>query len=210
MTRLTSETLWAAYLQGAFPMGSDEDDEIALYTVEPRCLLPITGIRVSRSLAKTLRRPGWAVTFDACFDACLWACRREPGHNWITPEIRRAYAQLHAEGWAHSCEVWWEEELVGGCYGLAIGSCFCAESMFHRRRDASKVALYHMVRKCAALGFETFDAEVTNPHLESLGSFEVPRDEYLGRLYKGLSRPTIWSRKTVATDFPWTSHPPPV
>lgn len=195
MTRLTTDLLWAAYLKGAFPMGSDDSDDIQFYGVDHRCLIPITGIHVSRSLAKSLRNPNWSVTFDQDFDRCLWSCRREPGNNWITPEIGRVYGQAHREGWAHSCEVWWQGDLVGGTYGLAIGACFSAESMFHRRTDASKVALYHMVHKCRELGFEMFDAEVTNSHLESLGSYTVPLRRFLLDLQMGLSKPTPWSAR---------------
>lgn len=195
MKRLSTDILWEAYLQGAFPMGSDESDEIDFYTVRERCLFPIEGIRVSRSLRKTLRDPGWSVTFDADFDRCLWSCRREPGNNWITPEIARVYGEAHRTGWAHSCEVWWDGELVGGTYGVAIGTCFSAESMFHRRTDASKVALYSMVEKCREIGFTLFDAEVTNPHLESLGSYTVPLKLFLAELHKGLANPTPWSAR---------------
>ncbi|MES1227837.1 MAG: leucyl/phenylalanyl-tRNA--protein transferase [Armatimonadota bacterium] len=191
--RLSTELLWGAYLEGAFPMGSDDSDEIHFYTVDERCLFPIEGIRVSRSLAKTLRNPHWSVTFDQCFDDVVWACRREPGNNWITPEILRVYSLAHREGWAHSCEVWWEGELVGGTYGVAMGTCFSAESMFHRRTDASKVALYHMVRKCRELGYTIFDAEVTNPHLESLGSYTVPIEQFLQALQDGLSKVISWT-----------------
>lgn len=181
------------YIQGAFLMGSDDHDELDFYTGETRCLLPIEGIRASRSLAKTLRRPEWTVTFDQDFDQCLWACRREPGSNWITPEIRRVYGRAHLEGWAHSCEVWVGGDLVGGTYGLGIGTCFSAESMFHCRTDASKVALWHMVNQCRGLGFRMFDAQVTNPHLESLGSYEVPQGEFVRLLQAGTRYPTAWS-----------------
>jgi len=193
MIRLTTDLLWEAYLMGAFPMGSDDADEIQFYGVEHRCLFPIEGIRVSQSLRKTLRNPNWKVTFDTAFDECLWNCRRPVGNNWITPEIARVYGQAHREGWAHSCEVWWEGKMVGGTYGLALGTCFSAESMFHRRTDASKVALYHMVEKCRSLGFTHFDAEVTNPHLESLGSYTMPIKSFLRELRRGLATPTLWS-----------------
>jgi leucyl/phenylalanyl-tRNA--protein transferase len=184
---LTPSLLRTGYLQGVFPMGEDESDEVEWYMPNQRCLFPIEGITVSRSLAKCLKNPKWQVTFDSAFEQVMWSCRRAPGDNWITPEIVRAYTECFEEGWAHSVEVWIGDELVGGSYGLALGKCLAAESMFHKVRDASKVALYHFVNWARENGYSMFDAEVMNPHLKSLGAYTIENSEYLGLLHSGLS-----------------------
>jgi len=191
MTRLTSELIRAAYGEGAFPMGED-DGTIEFYVSRVRAVFPIEGVRVSRSLAKTIRKGTFEVRFDTAFEAVMRACRR-PKDNWINEEIIRAYTQVHREGWGHSAECWREGELVGGVYGLAVGTCFCAESMFHRETDASKVALWALVDKCRELGFTLFDAQIMNPHLASLGAYEMGIREYLAKFREGLKNPTEWS-----------------
>ncbi|MCE9559417.1 MAG: leucyl/phenylalanyl-tRNA--protein transferase [Armatimonadetes bacterium] len=180
------------YEQGYFPMAGD-DGRIDWYSVSQRALFPISGIHVSKSLAKTLRGGEFRVTFDECFGQVMRNCRR-PKDNWINEELIQWYEVIHAAGWAHSCEVWAGEELVGGVYGVAIGACFNAESMFHRRTDASKVALWAMVNRCRELGFQVFDAQIMNPHLESLGAYEVPAREYSRLLRQSLTCSTEWSR----------------
>lgn len=191
-----------AYENGMFPMGS-EDGSVDWYRPYQRALFPIEGIRVSRSLARVLKKvtfldvsdptPGvFAVTFDRAFEAVMRGCLR-PIDNWINEEIIEAFCAVHAEGWAHSCEVWMEGRLVGGTYGVAIGSCFSAESMFHRVSNASKVALWAMIERCRELGFTLFDAQIMNPHLASLGAYNVPQQEYLEMLRRARLRPAPWS-----------------
>lgn len=172
---------------------ADERGRIDWYRVKHRALFPIAGIHVSRSLRRSMKR--FRVTFDQDFEGVMRGCFR-PGDNWLTEEFVVAYSACHREGWAHSCEVWEGDELVGGVYGLAIGSCFSAESMFHRRTDASKAALAALVDRCRELGFTVFDAQVMNPHLESLGAYEVSSREYGRLLLDALQRSTPWSRKT--------------
>jgi leucyl/phenylalanyl-tRNA--protein transferase len=190
--RLSSGLIRCAYEQGVFPMG-DEDGMIGWYEPQLRAMFPISGIRVSRSLSKTIRNKPFEIRFDTCFEAVMRGCLR-PAGNWITEELICVYTEIHHEGWGHSAECWEGEELVGGVYGIAMGGCFCAESMFHRRTDASKIALYSLVEKCRELGFQMFDAQIQNPHLASLGSFEIPQSEYLDRLDAALMIKTDWSR----------------
>lgn len=119
-------------------------------------------------------------------------CLRAPGENWITEPLIRVYCDAHQEGWGHSCEVWSGDELVGGVYGLAIGSAFFAESMFHRKTDASKVALYSLIAQCQGFGFTLFDAQIMNPHLASLGAYSIPNGNYLVFLEESVKKRTAW------------------
>lgn len=203
MNGLSTQLIRIAYEHGLFPMGS-ETGEVGWYQPFERALFPIEGIHVSRSLAKVLRRVRFGdpadadpitltVTFDRAFEDVMRGCLR-PQDNWITEEIITGFCAVHDEGWAHSCEVWLDGRLVGGTYGVAIGSCFSAESMFHRAADASKVALWAMVNRCRELGFTIFDAQIMNPHLKSLGAFEQPQAEYLESLRTAMRRQTPWSR----------------
>ncbi len=171
---------------------ADEDGRIEWYNVRKRALFPVSGIRLSRSLARTIRRGTFEVRFDSAFEEVVRGCFRPDG-NWLTEEFVQAYSQCHNQGWAHCCETWREGRLVGGVYGLAVGSCFSAESMFHRERDASKVALWALVEKCRELGFTVFDAQVMNPHLASLGAYEVSATQYARMVKDALYRPTPWS-----------------
>lgn len=188
---MTTEELAQAYRLGAFPM-ADDHGQVQWYTTPWRALFPISGIRVSKSLAKRVRQGGFEVRFDSCFRDVVLGCFR-PKDNWLTGEFVDAYSAAHEEGWGHCSEVWVNGELVGGVYGLAVGSCFSAESMFHRMTDMSKIALWALVEKCQELGFTVFDAQIMNPHLESLGAYEVPQREYLRMLHDALQRTTEWS-----------------
>jgi len=187
---LTPWLIRQAYEQGIFPM-TLEDNEVGWFEPRRRALFPIEGIHVSRSLRKTLRSGRFRVSFDEAFEEVMRGCLR-PGDNWISEDFIRVYTLIHHEGWAHSCEVWQGTDLVGGIYGLAMGSCFCAESMFHRVTDASKVALHAMVEKCRELGFTIFDAQVMNPHLASLGAFEIPQRGFLQMLTEALGGEVVW------------------
>jgi leucyl/phenylalanyl-tRNA--protein transferase len=194
MTRGQDLTPWLiryAYTQGAFPM-TMEDGSVEWFRPARRALFPISGIKVSRSLARTIRQGKLEIRFDTQFEQVMRGCLR-PRDNWISEDFIRVYTQIHREGWGHSAECWQEGELVGGVYGVALGGAFCAESMFHRRTDASKVALWALVERCRALGFVLFDAQIMNPHLASLGAFEVPDRVYRRMLEKALSVvPLAW------------------
>lgn len=190
---LTPDLVLGAYELGIFPMGSDADDQIGFYSVGERCLFPIEGIRVSTSLRKFMRKCTWRISFDEAFEQVMRTCMRPPGHNWITEPLIAVFCEFHRLGWAHSVEVWDEDRLVGGAYGLAVGSIFCAESMFHRETHASKVALFHLVNHCRELGFKLFDAQVHNPHLESIGAYMMDGDDYEAILAKEKWTETPWS-----------------
>ena len=185
-------TLLAAYRAGLFPMGLDGvEGPLGWWSPDPRGILPLDRLRVSRSLRQSCRR--FRTTVDAAFEDVVAACAdpSRPG-SWISEEIQEAYACLHRLGWAHSVEVWNPAgELVGGLYGVAVGGLFAGESMFHRERDASKVALVHLVEVLAADGRagRLLDVQWRTDHLATLGVEEVPRREYLRRLRRALELP---------------------
>jgi leucyl/phenylalanyl-tRNA--protein transferase len=186
---LEPSTLLAAYRTGVFPMPIGRGQVLAWWSPDPRGILPLDGLRITRSLAKSVRR--YEVTVDAAFDEVIDACAdpTRPG-GWITDLIRHAYSELHALGWAHSVEAWTRDgHLAGGLYGVAIGGLFAGESMFHRRPDGSKVALVGLVERLRAGGAALLDVQWTTPHLTSLGAIDIPRDEYLARLTDALDRP---------------------
>ncbi len=181
------------YVDGWFPMVMDEKTTRTEW-LRPysRCLFPIEGIHVSRSLAKTIKKQKFEVRFDTAFEEVIRSCRR-PDNNWINEDFIRVYTQIYKQGWGHCAECWFCENLVGGVYGIAIGGVFYAESMFHRMTDASKVALHSLVETCRERGFVLFDAQIMNPHLESLGAFEIPDEDYRGQLAQALKVHTNWS-----------------
>ena len=199
---LSPGTVLAAYRRGLFPMhvSSPEDasepgestqgaQQIGWWSPDPRGVLPLAGLRVSRSLRRSVRR--YRVTVDQAFDEVVAGCadRRRPD-GWINADIAAAYSRLHDDGWAHSVEVWRGEHLVGGLYGVAIGGLFAGESMFHRATDASKVALVYLVRELSADGLaRLLDVQWVTPHLASLGAVGIERTAYLSRLDAALLLP---------------------
>jgi len=180
-------TLLAGYRNGMFPMPFDRR-RIAWFSPDPRGVLPLDGLRVSRSLRRSLR--GFEVRMDTCFRAVMEACGdpRRPG-AWINRDFVDAYGRLHDLGWAHSIEIYrpGDDELVGGLYGIRIGGMFAGESMFHTATDASKVALVHTVDWLRRFGVTLFDVQWQTPHLASLGVVEIPRTRYLAELHEALS-----------------------
>ncbi|MBM2577599.1 leucyl/phenylalanyl-tRNA--protein transferase [Jannaschia sp. Os4] len=183
---ITAETLLMAYASGVFPMAESRDDP-DIFWVDPRRrgVLPLDGLRISRSLAKRIRQAPWRVTLNAAFDATVAACA-DRDETWINPPIARLYSQLHAGGLAHSLELWEEDTLVGGIYGVTLGTAFFGESMFSARRDASKVALAFMVALLRREGFTLFDTQFLTEHLASLGGVEISRAAYRRRLAAAL------------------------
>lgn len=186
---LSPQRLLAAYRHGIFPWFSD-GQPILWWSPDPRMVLFPDEFRISRSLRKTLRAGGYEVRLDNDFAAVIDACAHtwrpgQPG-TWITAEMRGAYSRLFELGWAHSVEIWVAgdngDELVGGLYGLAIGRMFYGESMFSRRRDASKVAAAHLARFLGERGFGMIDCQMRTEHLASLGAREIPRAEFAQRL----------------------------
>jgi leucyl/phenylalanyl-tRNA--protein transferase len=184
-------TLLAAYRQGLFPMPSD-DPGLGMLWWSPveRGVLPLDGLRVSRSLRQAVRR--MEVRVDTAFDEVLHGCA-DPARDgaWIDDEIVAAYTRLHELGWAHSVEAWQDGELAGGLYGVAIGGLFAGESMFHRETDASKVALVGLVDLLSDehAARRLVDVQWSTPHLASLGVVEIDRDVYLTRLSAALAVP---------------------
>ena len=154
---LTPELLLYAYQQGVFPMADpDEDNAIYWYRPDPRAIIPLNVFRVSKNLAKTVRRGVFDVTYDQAFETVMRACANRDT-TWISDEIVAVYTELHQMGCAHAVACWKDGELVGGLYGVALGGAFFGESMFHRVRDASKVALVHLVEHLRARGYVLLD-----------------------------------------------------
>jgi len=180
-------TLLAAYRSGLFPMPVD-GGVVAWWSPDPRGILPLDGLKVSRSLRQSVARLRTSV--DRAFPAVIEACA-DPArpHGWINRPMIDAYVRLHELGWAHSVEVWDGDDLVGGLYGVAVGGLFAGESMFHRARDASKVALVHLVGLLDDGRTRLLDVQWTTPHLVSLGAVDVPRPTYLALLGGALETP---------------------
>lgn len=180
-------TLLAAYRSGLFPMPFDRR-RVAWFSPDPRGILPLDGLVVSRSLRRSLRR--YEVVLDTAFTEVMQRCadRRRPG-GWIDRRFVRAYSTLHQLGWAHSVETYLDGRLVGGLYGVRIGGFFAGESMFHTATDASKVALVHLVEWLRDEGVVLLDVQWTTPHLVSLGAIDIDRSAYLARLAGAVDRP---------------------
>lgn len=190
---LDPSTVLAAYRQGLFPMHL-ETGELAWWSPDPRGVLPLGALRVTRSLAASARR--FDITIDRAFTDVMRACadaRRD--HGWITEEFVETYSALHRMGWAHSVEAWTADgDLAGGLYGIEVGGLFAGESMFHRSRDASKVALMGLVAALQSGGGERLlDVQWRTDHLASLGVVEIPRRDYLRRLPAALALPPCLS-----------------
>lgn len=179
---LTRARLIEAYSCGIFPW-YDEGYVPMWWSPDPRAFFEPESLRVSRSLAKVLRRNEFRLTWNACFERVMRACgEQRAGGTWIIPEMLAAYTDLHRAGCAHSLEVWVGDELVGGTYGVQVGGLFAAESKFHRRTDMSKVALVALVRSLFRCGIQLLDVQFATDHLTSLGAREHTRREYLERL----------------------------
>ncbi len=178
-------TILQAYRKGMFPMKLP-DGHLGWWSPVDRAIIPLRGLKVSRSLRQSTRR--YLVSVDEDFEAVIEGCAEADRPNgWITPEFIEAYTELHRLGWAHSIEVWdIEGHLVGGLYGVAIGGLFAGESMFHLARDASKVALVHLV-VVMNQGGHLLDVQWQTPHLESLGAVVIGRAEYMRRLPSALA-----------------------
>lgn len=191
--RLSPDALLSAYAQGAFPMAG-ADGAIRWYTADPRGVLPLESFHVPHTLAQLVRNPkrfeirinhNFAATMQACYD-----CR--PDGTWINDRLIGAYVRLHEIGYAHSVETWCDGELVGGLYGVSLGGAFFGESMFHRRTDASKLALVHLVNRLKQRGFELLDAQASTPHLKRFGCVEIPAREYLAKLERALCKRCVF------------------
>jgi leucyl/phenylalanyl-tRNA---protein transferase len=188
--RLTPEWLLDAYAHGIFPWPIFDGTDINVWwSPDPRAIFELDAFYVSRRLARTCRAGGFHATCDRDFAGVIEGCATSSGrrHNtWLTPAMIEAYIQLHQMGHAHSVEVWCGDRLVGGTYGVTLGGLYAGESMFHRQRDASKVALAYLMRHLRARGYSLFDIQQTTEHTVSLGAVEIPREAYLRRLADAL------------------------
>jgi leucyl/phenylalanyl-tRNA--protein transferase len=196
-------TILAAYSSGFFPMPVSRN-RIGWFHPDPRGILPPSGLRVSRSLRRSVRR--YTTTVNEAFDEVITACA-DPARplGWIDNRVVKAYSRLHQLGWAHSVEVWDDQGLAGGLYGIAIGGLFAGESMFHRRTDASKVALVRLVQILGESNDVLLDVQWVTPHLASLGAVEVSRQEY----YKALSVALRLPLPAAFFDSPLPGESPP-
>ena len=207
---LQPQTLLNAYSSGIFPWYQDEDP-ILWWSPATRCVLPPTDLHCSKSLRKTLRRNDYQITVNHAFNDVIHACsepRDDDGGTWITEAMVAAYNQLHQQGKAHSLEVWLDSELVGGLYGVAVGSIFCGESMFSRRANASKMAMAHLCRWGLESGLQLIDCQLVNPHLVSLGALSIDRSAFLAELSLWRDRALDWPRPSAGVqptrlEFNW-------
>ena len=179
---LTPDILLRAYGIGIFPMAESRDNP-EIHWVDPkrRGVFPLEGFHISRSLAKHILTADYRVTVDTAFAEVVAGCADRP-ETWINAEITALYTALHQMGQAHSLEVWQEDALIGGVYGVTLGAAFFGESMFSRQTNASKTALAYLVHRLRAGGFQLFDTQFLTPHLASLGAVEIPQAEYHRRL----------------------------
>jgi leucyl/phenylalanyl-tRNA--protein transferase len=190
---MTADQLLKAYALGIFPMARQHDDP-RLYWVDPekRGVLPLENFHLPRSLKKTLKRGVFQFSVDQCFDDVMRLCGEptaERPETWINAEIVRLFTELHQAGLAHSVETWQDGELVGGLYGLSIGSAFFGESMFSRRSDASKVALAFLVAVLKRGNYTLLDTQFVTDHLAQFGTTEISRRDYLQKLARALEAP---------------------
>lgn len=182
--QLTPNILLNAYCQGIFPMAED-DGTLLWYDPDPRAIIPLDGLHVSRSLRQRINRGGFEVRFNTAFREVMEACAAPgPGREetWISGELIDIYAEIHELGYAHSVEIWVDETLAGGLYGVTIGRFFAGESMFSRVTDASKIALVALVERLRETGAQLLDIQFLTDHLKRFGAVEIPREEYQQRL----------------------------
>jgi leucyl/phenylalanyl-tRNA--protein transferase len=202
---LTPDWLLAAYRRGIFPWFSP-GEPILWWSPDPRMILRPGQLRITRSLAKTLRRGVFEIRVDSAFAQVIHACGALRAHStgtWITPAMEAAYGRLHALGFAHSIEAWQDGQLVGGLYGVALDRMFFGESMFSTVSDASKVALVHLARGLERRGFDMIDCQMTTAHLRSMGGIEIPRSRFaqaLAALIGPSPAPQRWQDGDFALD----------
>jgi leucyl/phenylalanyl-tRNA---protein transferase len=181
---IPAEMLLSAYAGGYFPMSEPDSESVQWYYSDPSAIIPLDDWKIPRSLKQFMRSPeakGWTISTDRDFTSVIRSCSRRRD-TWISDTIIRSYINLHGEGHAHSVEVWEDSELAGGLYGVTLGSAFFGESMFHRRSNASKVALAALLHIVTDAGYSLLDIQMMTPVMEQFGSVSVPRTEYLERL----------------------------
>lgn len=199
---LGSDRLLAAYVKGIFPW-YDEGQPILWWSPNPRCVLRPAELHVARRLRRSMRHSSLIVSFNQSFPDVIRACageRKSQQGTWITQDMQNAFERLHAEGWAHSIEVWTADRLVGGLYGLSIGKVFFGESMFSAESNASKIALFALCRQLTKNDFALIDCQVTSHHLTTLGAILMPRIEFARILRSACSPATRfagWPKKSL-------------
>jgi len=192
---ITPDLLLRAYSIGLFPMADSADDP-ELFWVEPelRGIIPLDDFHISKSLAKTIRRAPFDIRYDTAFEQVMDGCAApapDRPTTWINGKIRSLYATLHSMGHAHCVEAWDGEELVGGLYGVSLGSAFFGESMFSRRTDASKICLVHLVERLRKRGFVLLDTQFTTEHLKNFAAIDVPKSRYEKMLARAIATPHL-------------------
>jgi leucyl/phenylalanyl-tRNA---protein transferase len=194
--KLSTAWLLDAYRHGIFPWPiGDMDEPMAWWSPDPRAIIDLERFHVSRRLGRTCESGRFSVSLDRDFPGVIRGCATagdRVGNTWLTKRMIAAYIRLHRLGHAHSVEVWHEDELAGGTYGVAIGGLFAAESMFHLVTDASKVALVHLVEHLNKRGYVLFDIQQLTPHTSRFGAVEIPRSEYLTRLAEAIEKPVTF------------------
>jgi leucyl/phenylalanyl-tRNA---protein transferase len=199
--RLTPEWLLDAYRHGIFPWPVWDEEPMAWWSLDPRAIIELDGLHISRRLQRTLGSGHFRATVDRDFEAVIRGCSSATGRvgeTWLTPAMIAAYCELHRLGHAHSVEVWCDGELAGGTYGVSIGGVFAAESMFHRVTDASKAAVVRLVEHLRSRGYQLLDIQQWTPHTGRLGAVEIPRAEYLRRLAAAKKLPVTFGREMEA------------
>lgn len=200
---ITPEIMLRAYAAGIFPMAESADDP-GLFWVEPelRGIIPLDRFHLSSRLARTVRADRFEIRVDTAFDAVIAACaeaKPDRAETWINPRIREIFGELFALGHVHTVECWREGRLVGGLYGLSLGSAFFGESMFHSETDASKVALVHLVARLRHGGYRLLDTQFQTGHLAQFGTIEIPRDGYRRLLDDALRHVGDWHAWPIST-----------
>ena len=200
----TVDDLIACYQRGVFPMADARGDE-RIFLIDPdrRGVIPLHGFHVPRRLARTVRADGFQVRIDTAFDAVIEACASaRPGRleTWINAPIQELYGELYRRGVAHSVECWREGRLAGGLYGVTLGAAFFGESMFSAERDASKVALAHLVARLLAGGYQLLDTQFLTGHLAQFGALDIPRAHYRKRLIQALASEADFFRMSAQAD----------
>jgi leucyl/phenylalanyl-tRNA--protein transferase len=187
---LDPQTLLSAYAQGLFPMG-EKNGKIQYFTADPRGILPLESFHIPKTLAQFMRKdpPAYELRINYDFPGTMRRCMETPRRGgWINEKLIDAYVRLHEIGFAHSVESWFDGKPAGGLYGVSLGAAFFGESMFHNRRDASKVALVHLVNRLRERGYELLDTQATTAHLERFGAIAIPAKDYLVLLTRALQR----------------------
>jgi len=205
LLELSPDILLRAYAIGVFPMSEDRNDP-ELFWVDPRTrgIIPLNDVHVSRRLAKTIRQQHFTVTFDTAFEATMEGCAESADDRpktWINDRIIKLYTSLHKIGHAHSIECWLDGKMVGGLYGVSLGGAFFGESMYSRERDASKVALVHLIARLRGGGYALLDTQFVTDHLKQFGAVEITRNDYHRRLATALELDANFHHDKVGDDM---------